>query len=357
MTLVCGGLERPFPPEANIRVVETMKLRGRIPVPIRLFGTVGAGRIHDLLTTRYVSRSKAHWDVFHGWPLGSLSTITHLRKRDIPTILERPNAHTAEAFRLVRQEAERLGLHTGKNNPHRFDAAKLQREEKEYAKADFIACPSDFVRESFLARGFDEARCIRHRYGFDDATIAFRETAPSGVFRFLFLGRGEPRKGVHFLLEAWEKAALHGKAQLYLAGSFEPEYAAYLAEHYDHREVIYLGLVAEVPRLLRESHALVLPSIEEGSALVTYECRGAGVPLLASASTGAYATDQDGALLHPTGDTAVLAHQMTRVVEDDAYYATLRQRLLPLRRQLTWTAAGRELGETYEHILRSWNRS
>lgn len=351
VTLVCGSLERPFPSEADIRRVETMRLWGRIPVPMRLFGTVGTGRLHDLLTAAHVSRSKEPWEIFHGWPLGSLWTMTQFQKRNVPTVLERPNVHTAEAFRLVTQEAERLGLQTGKDNPHRHDAAKLDREEKEYARTDFIACPSDFVRDSFLRRGFDEARCIRHRYGFDDTAIEFNETVPPGRFRFLFLGRGEPRKGVHFLLEAWERADLQSKAELYLAGSFEEEYADYLARHYDQEGVSYLGLVNDVPKLLREVHALVLPSIEEGSALVSYECRGAGVPLLASDSTGAYAPEVDGALVHPTGDTAILAQQMKRLVEDDAYYAQLKQRLLPLRKELTWSAAGKALGETYERII------
>ncbi|MBW2510248.1 MAG: glycosyltransferase, partial [Deltaproteobacteria bacterium] len=171
VSLVCGSLEKPFPNDVNVRVYETLKIGGRIRVPMRLLGTIGTGRVHDRLTVAYLRRSGDRWDIFHGWPLGCLSTLSELRKLGVPTVVERPNAHTAEAFRLVREETARIGLETQRGNPHKYNAAQLAREEREYGMADFIACPSEFVRDSFLKRGFSEERCIRHRYGFDDEAI------------------------------------------------------------------------------------------------------------------------------------------------------------------------------------------
>jgi glycosyltransferase involved in cell wall biosynthesis len=354
--LVCGSLEKAFRDKRRIHLIETMKIGGRIRVPMRFFGTVGTGRIHDSLAAAYIRRADESWDVFHGWPLGSLRSLDQLRNRNIPTVLERPNVHTAEAFQLVSREYARLGLKPQAGNPHRHDAARLKREEEEYAKADFIACPSDFVRDTFIRRGFSEERCLRHRYGFDEESIAFNASVPPYPFRFLFLGRGEPRKGAHYLLEAWQKAELGEKAELCFAGNFEEAYLRYLLEHYDQKGVRYLDFVDDVAGLLGTVHALVLPSIEEGSAIVSYECRGAGLPLLASNSGGAYGTNGQGMLLHRTGDTETLARQMKCLVEDEAYYAELKRQLIALRSELSWTAAGRELGEMYEDIARSWVR-
>ena len=90
----------------------------------------------------------------------------------------------------------------------------------------------------------DEERCIRHRYGFDEDSIPFNESIPPYPFRFLFLVRGEPRKGAHYLLEAWQQAELGKKAELCFAGSFEEAYLKYLLEHYDNEGVRYLGFVS-----------------------------------------------------------------------------------------------------------------
>ena len=176
---------------------------------------------------------------------------------------------------------------------------------------------------------------------------------PPSPFRFVFLRRGEPRKGAHYLLEAWQKAALGKRAEVHFAGAFESSYQAYLLENYTQEGVHYLDFVENVPGLLATVHALVLPSVEEGSAIVSYECRGAGLPLLASTSAGAYGTDGQGMLLHHTGDTDTLARQMKRLVDDEAHYAELKRALAGLRAELSWTTAGKELGEMYENIVQS----
>ncbi|MGB5697631.1 MAG: glycosyltransferase, partial [Polyangiales bacterium] len=249
VTLICGSVEKAFPEATTPKLVETLKIGKKIRIPMRFFGTVGTGRIHDRLAAAYIRRAKDSWDIFHGWPLGSLRSLDVLRSRNVPTVLERPNAHTAEAFELVAKEYERLGLRPQEANPHKYDAAKLEREEQEYANADFIACPSDFVRDSFIRRGFSEERCIRHRYGFDEKSILFNESVPPRPFRFLFLGRGEPRKGAHYLLEAWQNANLGDKAELCFAGSFEEAYLEYLLERYEQAGVRYLDFVDDVAGL------------------------------------------------------------------------------------------------------------
>ena len=54
-----------------------------------------------------------------------------------------------------------------------------------------------------------------------------------------------------------------------------------------HPSVRVLGQRNDVPELMRQSDIFVLPSIEEGSALVTSEARGSGCVLLVSDAAGA----------------------------------------------------------------------
>src|SRR5262249_45067690 len=97
---------------------------------------------------------------------------------------------------------------------------------------------------------------------------------------------------------------------------------------------------------------LVLPSIEEGSALVTYDARGCGCVLLVSDASGAVCTHMENALVHKVGDTATLAQHITMLHEDRELLRRLRGASLDTVQELTWPAAGRKMVETYKEMLR-----
>ena len=69
-------------------------------------------------------------------------------------MLERPNAHTRFAYEAVRAECERLGVALPADHEHAYNADTLRLEEEEYALADRLLCPSDFVLQTFLDEGF-----------------------------------------------------------------------------------------------------------------------------------------------------------------------------------------------------------
>src|SRR5207302_398438 len=96
-----------------------------------------------------------------------------------PTVLERPNTHTRHAFKVVADECARLGVPLPRGHEHAYNPAVLAREEKEYDLADYLLCPSDFVRKTFLDRDFPEKRLLRHIYGFDETVFHPDPTPPS----------------------------------------------------------------------------------------------------------------------------------------------------------------------------------
>jgi glycosyltransferase involved in cell wall biosynthesis len=102
---------------------------------------------------------------------------------------------------------------------------------------------------------------------------------------------------------------------------------------------------------MRASDVMVLSSIEEGSALVTYDARGAGCVLLVSDSTGAVCEHEKNALVHRTGDVATLASHFSRLHEDRALLARLRAASLETADELTWAAAGRKMLDAYRKIV------
>ena len=66
---------------------------------------------------------------------------------------------------------------------------------------------------------------------------------------------------------------------------------------------------------MRACHVMVLPSFEEGSALVTYEGRACGCVLVISDRAGAPAEDGVDALVHAAGDGAALTGHLRALAD------------------------------------------
>jgi glycosyltransferase involved in cell wall biosynthesis len=344
--LACGSVERELP---GVHVLaETMRIAGR-NIPYRAVGVDRAIAYHDRRVARILLAGKRPFDVVHAWPGGGERTLRAARARGVPGFLERPNAHTAFAFDAVTRECERLGMRLAASNPHAFDAVKLAREEREFAAAQALLCPSDFVASTHAARGEPEERLLRHRYGYDPRQFSppVERAARDGLV-VTFLGRLEPRKGVHHAIEAWRRSGLgHYDNRLVLCGRMEPGYDAVLAPLLDQPGVELRGHVADPAALLRDSDALVLPSLEEGSALVTYEARACGAVLVVSDRAGACAQHGHDALVHAAGDVDALAMHLRALADQPGLLGTLRAHSLAGIDDLTWDAAADALLAAY----------
>jgi glycosyltransferase involved in cell wall biosynthesis len=343
VTLCCGSLERPI--RGLHRLVETMRL-GPLPVPYRLFGDDRSFRLHDWKVSREIGRRR--YDVFHGWPGGSLRTLQTASRFGVASLLERPNTHTAFAYAEVAREHELLGLSIDPENSHAWHADRLTREEAEYAQADKLLCPSDFVARTFLDRGFAPDRIARHQYGYEPEKLRPSERAADAPFTVVFAGRCEPRKGLHYALQAWHESGAAGTGQFIICGSYMPGYREVLKPWLDHRSIEERGFVNDIGSVLSQADVLLLPSIEEGSALVTYEARGAGCVVLASDAAGGVGAHGDEVLLHRARDVASLAHQIGGLSRNPAELRRLRRRSLASIDRLHWAHAARTLLARYE---------
>src|SRR5258708_928704 len=234
----------------------------------------------------------------------------------------------------------------------------LKREEIEYALADYLLCPSDFVAKTFLDRGFSAHKLVRHQYGFDDKVFFSIEKSRQKKkgLTVLFAGGCAPRKGLHYALDAWLKSSASREGIFLIAGGFIPGYKERLATQLDHPSVRILGHRKDIPDLMRQSDILVLPSIEEGSALVTSEARGCGCVLLVSEAAGAICDDRENALVHDVGDITTLSNHLSMLHENRGLLARLREQSLRTIQRLTWISAGQRLLDVYREIKNQSSR-
>jgi len=344
-----GALSREAPEGVTVRPTLA---RGRLRIPYKALGSVRAFALHDFVVSRRLQKIAGQIDVVHAWPVGAVRTLKMAKRLGIPTVLERPNAHTRFAYEVVQKECERLGVALPPGHEHAFKEDVLRIEEEEYQLADRLLCPSDFTAKTFLDRGFAPEKLARHIYGVDEKAYypAPQRDAKPGLTA-IFVGVAAVRKGLHFALEAWLRSPARHDGKFLIAGQFLPAYQEKLAPMLSDPSVHMLGHRNDVAELMRDSDVMILPTIEEGFGLVCTEAMASGcVPLVSEACTD-ICKHMENALVHRIGDVEALTQQITMLHADRGLLNKLRAAGLRKVPEITWTAAGKILLDVYRDTI------
>ena len=341
--LVAGSIGRPI---GGLASVTTSLSVGRMRVPHRLIGRERAFAWHDRVAAR--SAAVLSLDAVHGWPLGSRRTFDQARLRGVPSLREVPNTHTHHAYTVVAAEDASLGLIAPTGSSHAFNARRLAEENAEWSSATALLVPSDAVANTFLACGFAPERLLRHRYGYRPSVAPRGAARPTAdPFTAVFLGRGEPRKGLHYALQAWVGSTASQRGRFLIFGEMRDDYRRVLAPLLAHPSVEERGFTRDPDLVLAWADVLLLPSIEEGSALVSYEAQAVGCVPLVSVAVGAVLDDGVQGLVHEVGDVDTLTRQLDLVSGDAGVLSTLRAAAIAAAPRLTWSAATDALVAAY----------
>ncbi|HEX5357305.1 MAG TPA: glycosyltransferase family 4 protein, partial [Aquabacterium sp.] len=242
-------------------------------------------------------------------------------------VCDRGSAHIRTQDQLMRSEAERWGLPFDGIDPRVMD-----QEEQEYAQADAITVPSTFSKRSFIERGVDASRIHLLPYGVDVSRFQPEgEPDPHG-FDVLYAGSMTLNKGVPYLLQAF-RALAHPRKRLWLAGTPDEGFIARMKTlKLWPEEVQLLGHLPqhELARRMSRSHALVLPSMQDGFGMVLSQAMACGCVPVASTHTGAWDAFEDGrsGLIFQAGDADALAAQLQRLADQPEWRQALREEAL-----------------------------
>ena len=228
-----------------------------------------------------------------------------------------PQAVVVATFHAYWERARRL----------RYGQSLLERL---YQRLDGGIAVSPVVRDLWASCFPRPLRVIPN--GIEWYHFARTETQPwphlaDGKLNILFVGRLEPRKGLRYLLCAFERVkAEMPMTRLIVVGAYSGEEAAPFARWVKERglqDVQFVGQVTEkeLIRYYHTAHLFCAPSTGgESFGMVLLEAMAAGCPIVASDIVG-YRTvlrhDQEGVLV-PPADPAALAQALLRLLRDPA---------------------------------------
>lgn len=265
---------------------------------------------------QYSSRFFKDQDFYIGQSSTGLETARKAVRAGSKFICDRGSTHILIQDRLLRQEYERWNVPY-----HQIDTRVIDRELEEYELATAISVPSNFAADSFIAMGVDSKKVKTIAYGVDSSFFAL-DLGDSERHQnvILCVGNFSVRKGVFDLLMAFRN--LQAKTMKLVFVGNRDDKAWHIASK--------LGLISELvewvgpqsrERLLsyyQSATLMVLPSIEEGQALVVAEAMSTGCPVIVSTSTGAsdFIFHGENGFLFEARDQEALSNLMNRLCTD-----------------------------------------
>ena len=227
-------------------------------------------------------------NVFLFYSGAGLSTVKALKSTQVRGVAEAVNSHVLTQQQILREEHERLHL------PLRgFPPREVARRVSEYELADGIICPSNFARRSFIERGIAPDRVRAVPFGVQAPGHLTPGQRPNNVFRVLFVGQINIRKGLRYLFEAFTQFK-HPNKELWIVGPKTEQTG--IDDVTPPVQTKFLGVLKgdALTAAYRSCHVFVLPTIEEGLALVMGEALSYGLPVIATVNSGGEDLFEDG---------------------------------------------------------------
>jgi len=271
-------------------------------------------RLFAAINHQFCSRA-AHYleaaDICWAYNGAALELFEAARERKIRCVLEQAIAPRDNQINELERARKDWSDWTPPHSLLDQDAADplSERERAEWLLSDVIVTGSQYVYDCMQRKGITPNRCMVVPSAIDLERFKIgTEVRSAGPLRVLFVGQINLRKGVPYLLEAVRRLnSTH--IQLKLVGT--PEVPRKQLEVFS-QWATFCGVVPlpEVVAHYQWADIVVVPSICEGSSMVTYEARGCGVPIVVTPNSGAFFTPGVDGLQVPVRSVEAIANTL-----------------------------------------------
>lgn len=212
---------------------------------------------------------------------------------------------------------------------HDVEPARVAAAVEEVLSADVVLTSSPYVFDGLVKAGVDGARILVLPYG---ANLE-RFSPPAGRHReqrvrALYVGHMSARKGVRYVLDAFDALGGDPRFSLTLVGK---KVGAVPGFDEPRPRVTYRQAIpnVELADVYRAADVFVQMSIHESSAMTIFEALASGLPVVTTPNSGSLVRDGIDGFIVPPRDSLALAARLRQLADDPA----LRERMGTAARQ------------------------
>ncbi len=288
---------------------------------------------------------KSDYKIFIGWSATSYDAIQQAKEDGRMTILERGSSHIEYQRKILVEEYEKF------NKVEKTTDERVQQELKEYEIADYIMVPSNFVRNTFLEKGFDKNKIITNPYG--SSSYFTPKKKKDNKFRILYLGTISIRKGLIYLFQALQALNIpESEFEVYFIGKLNEEMRSTF-DKYKQANWIFHGFINhyELSQYISNCDVFVHPSIEEGLSMVIPQTLACGIPVIATTNTGGAMVIEDGqnGFIIPIRNPDAIQEKLEYLFHNPKVLQKLKTNCLKSKQSRTWD----DYGDRYANFIKS----
>jgi starch synthase len=274
-------------------------------------------------------------DAIYAYEDGATDTFTAAKKQGIYCFYDLPIAFHLTSRQIQTEEADLFPELAATMLAIEEPKWKIERKNREVQLADHIFVASSFTLRSLLGIGIPSSKISVIPYG---APIEYFQPRPKKdqVFRVMFAGQVGARKGVHYLMQAWQNLNLPNSELLLVGINLMPEH---WLQKYSNR----VRLTGSVPHsTLNEYYSsasvFVFPSLVEGFGLVLLEAMACGIPVITTSNTAGEDIITDGVdgFMVPIRDVEALQEKIEWCYSHPQELADMGRAARQKAEQLTW---------------------
>lgn len=175
-------------------------------------------------------------------------------------------------------------------------------EGKAFLNADYLLLPSQFVKNEIVKfYDIDEKKLFVVPFGAHLGSVKNYDKIDPKSIQFGFAGGTSPRKGLHYLLQAFDREfdpdALHICGRIYKDSLVKKS------------NIHFYGHV-DIEKYFTKFDVYVFPTLMEGSSKSVYEAMAAGIPVITTPNAGSIIEDGQEGFIVPVGDINALKEKM-----------------------------------------------
>ncbi len=292
---------------------------------------------------RHVAHSHLNGlDAVYAYEDGAATTFQVAKSQGILCLYDLPILFYQMSRQIQAEEAKRFPDLAPALQAAKEPEWKLRRKEEEIELADRIFVASSITRQSLLNFGVNPEKISVIPYG-APLDYFYPQPKEDTYFRALYVGRVEPRKGIHYLLKAWKNLNL-SEAELCLIGIHEFP-SGWLDQYQDIFRYIHPVPHYSLNQYYSSASVFVFPSLVDGFGLVLLEAMACGIPVITTPNTAGPDIITDGVegFIVPIRDTEAIEEKLDWCYHHPLELAQMGKAARKKSEQLTWFKYRQEL--------------